>query len=143
MLNYFWFTFKVDLCRQFFAISVKKVLDQNGPYNIDTFPQKKLRNVCLLVILSVVVCIFAPAYNSLCRGQAYLLKIRYIILVNPNGDFWFSKPFFWVGRKNVKMSDVTLTININSTLFGPIMVHYVEHISMIDLPAIEHLFLLN
>ena len=29
------------------------------------------------------VCVLAPAYTSLCRGLEYLLKVRYIILVDP------------------------------------------------------------
>ena len=43
----FWFIFIINLCRQFFAISERKVLDQNVTY-IDTF-QTILRNVCLSV----------------------------------------------------------------------------------------------
>ena len=31
------------------------------------------------------VCVLAPTYTSLCRGLEYLLKVRYIILVYPNG----------------------------------------------------------
>ena len=30
-----------------------------------------------------VVCVLAPAYISLCRGLKYLLKVKYIILVDP------------------------------------------------------------
>ena len=52
-------------------------------------------------ILSVVVCLFyilAPAYISVCRGKwglDYLLKVRCIILVDPNGaGFLISSTFF-------------------------------------------------
>ena len=74
----------VYLYRQFFCHFRKKVLDQNGPY-ISTI-QTILRNVCLTVILEFSlpssVCVFAPAYTSLCRGLQYLVKVRYIILVD-------------------------------------------------------------
>ena len=39
----------------------------------------------LSVVVVVVVCVLAPAYTSLCRGLKYSPKVRYIILVDPNG----------------------------------------------------------
>ena len=77
----FWFILVINLCRHFFAIFLKKVLDQNGPY-IKMF-QTNLRNLCLSVILEfylssssssvVAVCVLAPPYLSLCRSLEYLL----------------------------------------------------------------------
>ena len=46
---------------------------------------KKCLSVGNSEILYVVVCVLALAYTSLCRGLQYLLKVRYIIVVNPNG----------------------------------------------------------
>ena len=40
-------------------------------------------NSGILSVIVVVVCVLAPAYTSLCRGLEYLLKVRYIILVDP------------------------------------------------------------
>ena len=37
-------------------------------------------------ILLHFVCVLAPCYPSLCRGLQYLLKLRYIILVDPLWD---------------------------------------------------------
>ena len=78
--------FSVTLCSHYFCNFRKKVLDPNGPY-ISTF-QTILRNFCLSVIsefwLSSVVCSASPAYTGLCRGLKYLLKVRYIILNDPN-----------------------------------------------------------
>ena len=74
-----------NICGQFFGGFWKHVLDQNGSF-INMF-QTNIRNVSLSVILefclSVVVCVLAPAYTSLCRGLKYLPKVRYIILVDP------------------------------------------------------------
>ena len=73
----FWFTFIVNLCKQFFAIPERKILHQNGPY-INTF-QINLRNVCLSLIpefcLSSVLCGRLPAYPSSFRGLEYSLKV--------------------------------------------------------------------
>ena len=38
----------------------------------------------LSVVVVVVVCVIAPACTSLCRGRKYLIKVRYIILVDLN-----------------------------------------------------------
>ena len=59
---------------------------------INTY-QTNLRNDCLSVILFVVVGVVAPAYTSLCIGLEYLLKVRYIILTEP--DFRFATLFFF------------------------------------------------
>ena len=48
-LAVFWFIFIINLCRNFFVIYERKVLDQNEPC-INTF-QIILRNVCPSVIL--------------------------------------------------------------------------------------------
>ena len=96
-----WFIFIINLCRQFFAVFERNVLDPNWPY-ISTF-QTILIIVCLSVIVEfclsssiVLACVLAPAYTSLCRGMEYLLKVRYIIVVDPNrSGFWFSRQFFW------------------------------------------------
>ena len=75
------------LCRQYFAVSKKNCLDQNRPY-INTF-QTILRYVCLSVILEfclyVVILVFTLAYTSLCKGLKYLLKVMFIIEIDPNG----------------------------------------------------------
>ena len=95
----------MNLCSHYFATSGKKVLDKNGPY-INT-SQTKMRNVCLSVILSVVVCVLAPTYTSLLTGQNYLQKVMYISLVYiltwPN--FWFSRLLVWADRKYCHMSE--------------------------------------
>ena len=39
---------------------------------------------CLSVRKSEILSVLAPAYTSLCRGLENLLKVRYIILVDPN-----------------------------------------------------------
>ena len=48
-----------------------------------------------------VVSVLISDYISLCRGLEYLLKARFIILVDPNGaKFLIFKTVFWVGHKN-------------------------------------------
>ena len=69
------FTFKINLRRFFFVISLKNVHQTN------------LRNVCLSSSLYVYV--LTPAYSSLCRVLEYLLKVRCIILVDRNGTGFF------------------------------------------------------
>ena len=82
----FWFICIINLCRQFFVFSERKVLDQNEPY-IKTF-QIVLRNfwnsVSRLSSVFVGACVFIPAYTSSCRGLKYSPIVRYIILVDSN-----------------------------------------------------------
>ena len=100
VINVLWFAIIVNLCWQTFCDFWKKTLNKNGTQQyLNTF-QANVRNVCLSVTLSVV-CGLLPAYPSLCRDLEYLLKIRYIILVNLKlTDFWFSRPFF-LGRSAI------------------------------------------
>ena len=49
-----------------------------------------------------VVFALAPVYISLCRGQEYLLKVWYIILVDP---LWFSTLFFVTEWKHCPISE--------------------------------------
>ena len=81
-----WFIFIINLCRIFSAIFEKKVLDHNGPY---IKFQTNLRNVCLpvnfefcLSLVGVGVGFLASAHTRLCKGLAYLPKVRYIIVVD-------------------------------------------------------------
>ena len=43
-------------------------------------------NKCLAVVVSVVTCVLAPEYISLCRGLEYFPKVRYIIVGDPLRD---------------------------------------------------------
>ena len=84
---FFFFTFIVNLCRQFLRFPKKKVLGQNRPY-INTL-QTNLRNDCLSLILefglsSLSVCVLAPDSPRLRRGLEYLLKVSYIVPIDPN-----------------------------------------------------------
>ena len=61
--------------------------------------------MCLSVILEFcllyVVCLSSTAYTDLCRGQKYLLKVRYIILNYPNvARFLILRLFVWTGQKH-------------------------------------------
>ena len=82
--------FSVALCSYYFCNFRKK-----GPrpkwtiYKHVSDNSKKCLSVGNFGILSVVVvgvlCSASTAYTGLCRGLKYLLKVRYIILVDPNG----------------------------------------------------------
>ena len=70
--NSFWFTFIVNLCLRF---------PKKGPrpkWTIYKHVSDKSKKC-----LSVLGCVLAPAYISLCRGLKYSPKDRYIILVDP------------------------------------------------------------
>ena len=56
------------------------------------------------ILFAIVVRVFAPAYTRLCRGLKYLLKVRYIIVGDPNGAGFF-RSFFWAGRQHGPMSE--------------------------------------
>ena len=43
-------------------------------------------------------CVLAPAYTSLCRGLEYLLKVRYIIVVDLNGARFLIFEAVFLGR---------------------------------------------
>ena len=48
--------------------------------------------------VGVVVCVLAPAYTSLCRGLEYWQKVRYIIVVDPNGAAFLIVGTIFLGR---------------------------------------------
>ena len=85
----FYVTFQVTLCSHYFCNFRKK-----GPrpkltiYKHVSDNSKKCKSVGNFGILSVIcrlsVCRASTAYNSLCRGLKYLLKVSYIILNYPN-----------------------------------------------------------
>ena len=65
----------------------------------------------VVIVVVVIVCILALAYTSLCRGLEYLLKVRYTILVDPNGVGFLifetiflgslsTLPYFWKVHHN-------------------------------------------
>ena len=88
------------ICGQFFfAISERKVLDQNGPY-INIFNSKECLSVGNSGILSVVVVVYvlAPGYTSLCRGMKYSPKVIYTILVDPYGAEFLIFETVFLGR---------------------------------------------
>ena len=78
----------------FVLLPEKKILGPNWPY-ISTF-QTKIRNVCLLYVVYST----SAAYNSLCRGLKYLLKVGHIILDCPKvAKFSISNTVFWCRKR--------------------------------------------
>ena len=71
---------------------MKNVYMPNGNFRI-------LSVICRLT--SVVICVLAPSYSSLCRGLEYLFKFRYIILVYPRRIFFNLKHCFCYGMETL------------------------------------------
>ena len=81
--------------KHFFVIFEKKVLDQNRPYMYKHLLYKSKTVILSVVVVIIVVCVLAPAYTSLCRGLEYLLKVRYVVLLDTNGaGFLISNTIF-------------------------------------------------
>ena len=76
----FWFTFIVNLCRQFFPISEKGSIPNWTIYKHNSDKSKKFLAVGKSEILSDV-CGQLLAYTSLYRGLEYLVEVRDVILV--------------------------------------------------------------
>ena len=52
----------------------------------------------ILSVVVVIVCVLASAYSSVCRGFEYLLKVRYIVLVDPLWDGFLISETVFLGR---------------------------------------------
>ena len=110
MYKHLWLrqsTFIVNLCRNFFAISEKRV--QNGPY-INTF-QISLKNVCLSVILE-----FWLSSELLYFYQIFTIQYCYVKM--PDVTACYGMPLNFI-RFFFEFCTKLTNIHVRSALFSP------------------------